>query len=204
MKFIVIDIETTGINTTEDDVLSISAVIEDTKELKPIEELPTFNYAILHDRITGSPFALNMNKELIAKISNRLTEIASNKPYTECDINFTYPAIIADAFHSWLFKNNVGYETQTYAGKNIASFDIPFLKNRIPGWLEKIPMKQRTIDPAILCVDWENDIEMPNLQTCVNRIRDDDTEVTHNSLEDCYNTLLVIRKITKNYTVKLF
>jgi oligoribonuclease (3'-5' exoribonuclease) len=203
MKFIVIDIETTGINTTEDDILSISAVIEDTKELKPIEELPKFNYAILHERITGNPFALNMNKELISKISNRLLEVKSHKPYTECDIDFTYLDIIKDAFLSWLFRNNIGYETQTYAGKNIASFDIPFLKNRIPGWAESISMKQRTIDPAILCVDWENDIEMPNLQKCMDRTIEQGI-VTHDGLQDCYDTLQVIRKITKNYTVKLF
>ncbi len=204
MKFIVIDIETTGIDMVKDDVLSISAIIEDTKELKPLEELPKFNYAILHERISGSPFAINMNKELISKISKRLLEIKNNKFYTETDIDFIHPDMIADAFYSWLLNNNLDYKTQTYAGKNIASFDIPFLKNRILGWEEQILMKQRTIDPAILCVDWENDNELPNLKVCMNRTKSDNTEVTHIGLQDCYDTLQIIREVTKNYTVKLF
>jgi oligoribonuclease (3'-5' exoribonuclease) len=70
MKYVSIDLETTGLETENHQVLSIGAVIEDT--LNPhvkVEDLPTFHGVIVHNELTGSPFALNMNRDLIEKIS---------------------------------------------------------------------------------------------------------------------------------------
>jgi len=68
MKYISIDLETTGLDPENCQILTIGAVIEDTNNIKPMEELPTFHAAILHRRIEGSPFAINMNKEIIESI----------------------------------------------------------------------------------------------------------------------------------------
>ena len=69
MKYVSIDIETTGINREKCQVLSIGAVIEDTNNPRPIEELPKFHAAIVgREGLYGEPFALNMNKSLIENI----------------------------------------------------------------------------------------------------------------------------------------
>lgn len=68
MKFISIDIETSGLDTEKYDVLSIGAIIEDTNNKLPYEDLPKFNVAIKRQEITGSPFAINMNRDLIESI----------------------------------------------------------------------------------------------------------------------------------------
>ena len=68
MKYVSIDIETTGLDPEKCDVLSIGAVIEDTNNPLPLDQLPSFHVAIKRENISGSLFAINMNKELIETI----------------------------------------------------------------------------------------------------------------------------------------
>jgi len=68
MRYISLDIETTGLDSERYDVLSIGAIIEDTNNKLPYEELPKFHAAIKRQEITGSPFAINMNRDLIESI----------------------------------------------------------------------------------------------------------------------------------------
>lgn len=68
MKYISIDIETTGLDPETCQILSVGAVIEDTNNLLPIEELPRIHIAILRENIAGSMFAINLNKSLIESI----------------------------------------------------------------------------------------------------------------------------------------
>jgi oligoribonuclease len=68
MKYVSIDIETTGLDPINHKTLSIGAIIEDTNNPLPFEELPKFHVAILHNELVGSPFAINMNKDLIETI----------------------------------------------------------------------------------------------------------------------------------------
>src|SRR5699024_6968893 len=68
MKYISIDIETTGLNPNNCQILSFGAVLEDTNKNVPVEELPFFHCAILREKIEGEPFALNMNRDLLSKI----------------------------------------------------------------------------------------------------------------------------------------
>ena len=65
MKYISIDIETTGLDPSTCQILSVGAIIEDSNNIQSYEDLPKFHVAIKHDQITGSPFAINMNRELI-------------------------------------------------------------------------------------------------------------------------------------------
>lgn len=65
MKFISIDVETTGLDPEFNQILSIGAVIEDTLNPLPFEELPKFHAVIRRESVYGSIFALNLNKDLI-------------------------------------------------------------------------------------------------------------------------------------------
>jgi hypothetical protein len=67
MTYVSIDIETTGLGENTQ-TLSIGLVVEDTNNLKPFEELPKLEIAIIHERLEGEIFALNMNRDLISDI----------------------------------------------------------------------------------------------------------------------------------------
>ena len=69
MKYISIDIETTGLDPENNDILSIGAIVEDSNNPLPFDQCPKFHVAIIREQLTGSPFALNLNKELIESIS---------------------------------------------------------------------------------------------------------------------------------------
>lgn len=65
MKYVSIDIETTGVDYKKDQILSIGVVIEDTNNIVPIENLPSLHLVIIRDRLEGNVFALDMNKDII-------------------------------------------------------------------------------------------------------------------------------------------
>jgi oligoribonuclease len=79
MKYISIDIETTGLDPDFNQILSIGAVIEDTLNPLPFEELPKFHAVIKRESVYGSIFALNLNKDLIQAMKDyseaRTTEL---------------------------------------------------------------------------------------------------------------------------------
>ena len=79
MKYVSIDIETTGLDREVCQVLEISVVIEDTRNLKPVEELPHLDLIIEHDTIVGQPYAINMN----ARIFKILAEMQDIKDKAE-------------------------------------------------------------------------------------------------------------------------
>lgn len=68
MIYVSIDIETTGLDNENTQTLSIGLVVEDTNNLKPFDELPKLEIAIIRERLEGEIFALNMNKDLISDI----------------------------------------------------------------------------------------------------------------------------------------
>lgn len=68
MIYVSIDIETTGLDNENSQTLSIGLVVEDTNNLKPFDELPKLEVAIIRERLDGEIFALNMNRDLISDI----------------------------------------------------------------------------------------------------------------------------------------
>ena len=109
MKYVSIDIETTGIDREKCQILSIGAVIEDTENPRPIEELPKFHAAInMRDRqgFYGEPVALHMNAELIGNIvkySKTKTVEEGETLKSELGMNFLDEDQIAIAFYYWMY-----------------------------------------------------------------------------------------------------
>ena len=205
MKYISIDIETTGLDPELNDVLSIGAIIEDSANPLPYEECPKFHAAIVRHQITGSPRAINMNADLIEAIGGWLEpkdEYSRNEIETTTGLTFYYEENVVLAFHKFLFENGLTDSAEvtskmkpvtiTVAGKNFASFDKLFLE-RLPRWKQAIRIKQRILDPAILYVDWKTDSDVPNLDKCKERAGIQGA-VTHNALEDAWDVIEVLRK----------
>ena len=112
--YVSVDIETTGIDD-DSHILQIAAVYDDLKT--PINELPKFNHAIKYEKLTHcEPYALGMNAELLKKMMNK--DFPTSSPHDSCV-----------AFLNWLLSLGFNTKDRTlFAGKNVASFDIPKLK----------------------------------------------------------------------------
>jgi len=221
MKYLSIDIETTGLDPETNQILSIGAIVEDTDNKLSFEEIPKFHACILAEQLVGSPFAINMNKDLIEAMVQYQT---AHDPDKKRDLvqmtgmHFLHKEDVVEAFYDFLFENgfvNFGLDMnrqikvkngRTYpcltskmkpvsinvAGKNFGTFDKIFLE-RLPRWKQAIRIRQRIIDPSILFVDWKSDDSMPSLDTCKKRGNLEGV-VTHNALEDAWDVIQLLRK----------
>ena len=205
MIYVSIDIETTGLDPETCQILQIGAAIENTRSVK--SDMPTFQCIIEHDHVSGSPFALNMNRVILEKIGELERADRADRSEIRKKHNIIPANLVAKSFRMWLEANGVTAEegspvSITVAGKNFASFDKLFLQ-KLPGWNSLIRIKSRVIDPAVLCMDWENDKSLPNLDTCMQRSQVEGS-VTHDALQDAVDVIRVMRGITRNYTTIYF
>ena len=222
MRYISIDIETTGLDPENCQVLSIGAVIEDTNDIKPISDLPTFHGVVLHNTIEGNPCSLNMNKDLIELISRYQTsKTKEDRDLIESTsgVKFHKKEDIIEAFYHWLVENGFvefdgidsgGYVKMengkmlpvitnktkpihiTAAGKNFATFDLKFLE-KMPRWKQLIKVRQRILDPSILYVDWKQDEVPPSFILCKKRA-DLPEELAHDAVKDSQDVISLLRK----------
>lgn len=200
MKYIVIDIETTGTDPNKNQILELGAIFEDTNTKLPIEEIPKFKCIIEHQNYIGSAYAINMNQRIFKIIS----DYKSIKNHIE-QANFRTlhniltPHFAVMKFAEWVqsvyFQNNDNNlkftDNINIAGKNYGVFDKLFLDN-LEYWKQTINCERRFIDPAILFTDWKNDSRLPSLDQCLERANIK-RQVTHNALEDAIDVLLCLR-----------
>jgi DNA polymerase III alpha subunit (gram-positive type) len=202
MKYVSIDIETTGLDPETCQVLQVGAVIEDTEQVLPIDQLPRFNCIVENQSYTGSPYALWLNSNLLKKLGD-MESLKKDERLDYRKANNILPVgTVAASFNIWLIANGftqseTGGVTINVAGKNFASFDKQFLV-KLPNWTSKIQMRQRIMDPAILFMDWTNDSALPNLNSCLQRAQLAG-EVTHDAVDDAIDVVRVIRAATSNY-----
>lgn len=195
MKYVSIDIESSGIDPNKDEILSVGLAIEDTNNILPLEEIPQIEFVIIKDRIEGNVFALNMNKKLIGKINGFNLSKNKSKYQSEHNCVFVPLDVLAVAVRDFLEDNGLDCrEKINVAGKNFAGFDNQFLK-KVPDWNKYIKTHQRVIDPATSFVDWHWDENLPNLSGCKERAGLDMLEVTHNAKEDALDVVKVLRKL---------
>jgi DNA polymerase III epsilon subunit-like protein len=195
MKFASIDIETTGLSQENSDILQFAIVLDDLKNPRPLEELPRFQAIFMQDTYKGNPFALSMHSEIFKKI-----DIANKKNLEYCpnqDIHFMPIEHLPTALTAFFLKNGYNQNDKNGniyinpAGKNLSSFDIPFLKSKIKDW-GSIYFLNRSIDPAILYFDLENDDSLPDMKKCMERAGIAG-EVAHTAIEDALVVVKLLR-----------
>jgi len=223
MKYVVIDLETTGVpgknGAVEDlQIIEFGAVIENTNNLLPVDDIPKYNRIIRHENYSGGAFAINMNARIFEILAKRETfrrgeeQDAYDKHHGIISINdlakdffeFLFPHFGEfnedDSFESVVERMNMFKQAPfviTPAGKNFDSFDRKFI-DIIPKWKNYVNLRHRTIDPTSMYIDWHNDDTPPGLGDCLSRagiIK----QVTHKAVEDCVDMLEVIRK---EYNIK--
>jgi hypothetical protein len=219
MKIVSIDVETTGLDSERNQILSIGAIIEDTEKKLSFEEIPKFNAIVLHHEITGSPRAIIMNKEIISLMSEYLEGDKEVRKKHDEHSGFQFLELddVAKTFFDFLWKNGLGYsmtdaaktvriiDGHSYpvfgsntksilvnvAGKNFGTFDKLFLE-KLPWWKKLIQPRQKIIDPATLCCDWHFEDALPSLKQCKERLGIKGI-VTHNALEDAWDVIQILR-----------
>ncbi len=68
MKYLSIDIETTGLDPEKCDILEVAAIIEDTEKKLPREECPTFHCYIDREYYNCDPFTCEMNFKIFKEL----------------------------------------------------------------------------------------------------------------------------------------
>ena len=186
MKYLSIDIETTGLDPESCQILEVAAILDDLKNPLPLERLPIFQQYLRYPVIIGQPFALSMHSEILKRLASKDQEEACG---TECD-----PEVLVFRFRRWLEAQGIDLkQSLTPAGKNFGSFDLQFLK-RLPEWgcsQYGVRLKHRSLDPSILYFDPEIDDQLPDSLTCMQRAGIEGP-VAHTAVEDA---LVVVRLI---------
>jgi oligoribonuclease len=222
MKYVSIDIETTGLNPSDSDILEFVAVLDDTEKDELVKDLPYFRAVLLKPRYSTDAFCAHLHHTLWEEI-----RIACQKSFNICEGSFwgrydvkkgdimvwenieenkasqfpltlyTVPEMLRIRFVEWLTKQTGNTDSITPAGKNFGAFDLQFL-NALPCRLgpDKWPFKHRALDPSSLYYE-KGDMCLPNLQTCLTRARII-SEVQHTALEDARDIVRVIRYALKN------
>ena len=184
MRYVSVDLETTGLDPLKNDIIEFGAVLDDLKNPRPLEELPRFHAYICKEEYTGQPFALSMHPTIFRRIAER-----------EEGYDYVYPNNLGKAFQTFLIKNGYVLEKDrivriNVGGKNFASFDLQFLKNQT-NFLNSVRISHKILDPGILCLE-EDDESIPCLRQCLERVGIV-KEVSHNTIDDAMDVVKVLR-----------
>ena len=179
--YVSIDIETTGLNPENCQVLEIGAVIDDA--VTPIEDCPTFHCYVDHGLILGEPYAVSMHPTILRRIATH------EEGYT-----YLQPWEVATRFRDFLKENGLDPENEKVfvAGKNYAGFDARFLR-KLTNWDKHVRVHHRILDPAAMYWQPEVDgVELPDTKTCMERAGISG-EVAHTAVEDATVVVRLIR-----------
>lgn len=196
MRYVSIDIETSGLNPEAHNVIEFGAVVDDM--VTPINDLPRFHRYVVQDSYCCQAGAIAMNKDIFEILS----KYDKNIPMKAQEYPFTDNNLLISEFITWLVQNNVicseeNPETFTVAGKNFFGFDLHFIRKLSFG--HKLRIKHRGIDPGTLYWNPFSDNEIPDLQECLRRAGIDEI-VTHTSVEDA---LCVVKLVRSRYGISL-
>jgi DNA polymerase III epsilon subunit-like protein len=174
MKYVSIDIETTGLEWEKHQMIEFGAVLEDTENPLPIEDLPRLRILVVHEDYVSNPYCIKLHSKLFDELG-KYTDIYTPTE-VECGVWVVPhgPSGLARVFTQWLKK--VGYlkrddlgttspKKVVVAGKNYNGFDAKFLEYYFN---YRIAIHHRVLDPMPLFVKPE-DKTPPNLAECAKR-----------------------------------
>lgn len=143
MKFVSVDIETTGLDSEEHQILSIGMVVVDTDKIFHVDRLPMREWRLYWHELVGHPVALAMNAQLIS-------DMVENPQDTH------HPENVVDSISAWLDEQGVDGPI-TWAGKNVTGFDLQFLRH-LPDWQHLIDSHHRVLDPGSMFCGPDDDV----------------------------------------------
>lgn len=218
MKYVSIDIETTGLDMDKHQIVEIGAVIDELGSDIPLEDLPKFRAVLIHEDMTMGSYCANLHRDLwpeilAAKKYMGGAAYATGKYYKESnkispafsvDLTSHYltPNLLEHYLYKWLCfiicskdpffpEHNLPAPIKiNVAGKNPAGFDIPFIE-ALPNWQGLIKFHRRVFDPASHYA-LDTDKNLPDLQECLKRAGIDKV-VSHTAVDDALDVVRLIR-----------
>ena len=185
MRYISIDIETTGLHRENDQIIEFGAILEDTNNPLSYEDSSKFHVYLKYDRYSGGAYALAMNQKIF-------DILAKNK-----DSDIIPSEELIPKFMGWLSLYLV-YGSFTVAGKNFRDFDYEFLINHYRyqnvewTWDKCIKTERRVLDPAVLFWNPLEDKKLPSQDECLVRAGIDG-KVDHTALGDAWQVIQLLR-----------
>ena len=201
MRYVSIDIETTGLDPDKCQIIELAAVIDDL--VTPFEELPKFRYLVkeaAEPLYRGEPYALSMHAALFREIATR--SAVPFDPYRSYLINediLESEARLTGCLRNWLKEYGVTPDLFLAAGKNFAGFDARFMR-RLPQ-ADLFTWEHRVLDPGPLYM-LPTDTIVPSTNTCIERAKMQGMEI-HNIPGDphtaLYDALMVCALIRNHF-----
>jgi oligoribonuclease len=193
VKYLSVDIETSGLNPETCQILQVAAVYDDLNVQAPIAELPKLEFYVKEPTYKGEAYALAMNAGIFKKLAGK-------------ELNYLNCCCHDDVIYrlcNWL-TSEVGLEKEgktelnrgtvkvNVAGKNFANFDNLFFR-KIKGYGEAIAFHHRILDVSSLYFDPKLDTKcLPSTEECMKRAKIPGP-VAHTALEDAINVVELIR-----------
>jgi oligoribonuclease len=175
MKYLSIDIETTGLDPEKHQILEFAAVYDDLENPIPIEQLPTFSRRIYWDDLIINQYCLELHQQLLQEINDVVRDTKLGNDITTIDQ-------LAGHFGAWLARNSSG-NNYNVAGKNFAGFDGLFLK-KVPDFP---PWFYRVIDVGSMYFGVV-DYRLPSLSDIVGK------QTKHRAIDDALDVVKAIRE----------
>lgn len=177
LKYVALDVETTGRDPSKHQVLELALVVE-TDWATPVADLPCLRLTVDHPLICGEVKALTMNRDLLAEICQRGGDATRRDGWGRVRL-----------FLSKFFGPD---EKVTVAGKNAAGFDLPFCEATFEGW-ERRRFFHRVLDVGSLYCDPFADAHLPDTAECMRRAGLPG-DVPHTALDDARLVVQMIRR----------
>ncbi|WP_400192549.1 exonuclease domain-containing protein [Hymenobacter sp. B81] len=187
MRYVSLDLEMTGNNPERHQIIELAAVVEDTKRLLPLDELPTFRRAVRHAEYVGTAGALALN----ARLLRELADSEADQPDI-CTAQELLPQLRAWLLAQGFRPDKHDRITVTLAGKNLGSFDLLFLR-QLPGWGGLVRAEPALLDPAAFYLNWRKDTRLPTMSICKARAKFADQTVAHQAVADALDVIRLLR-----------
>jgi oligoribonuclease len=190
VRYVSLDLETSGSDPLRHQVLELAAVVEDTRRTAttPLAELPAFRRALRYHELTGTPGALALNARLLVELADKSRADAPD---------ICRPEEVLAQLREFLLAN--GFKTDkkdcvsiTLAGKNVGTFDLLFLR-QLPGWGTLVKAEPAVLDPAAFYLNWHKDSRLPSMLICQARAGDAEPHVAHEALADALEVVRLLR-----------
>lgn len=171
-------------------VLELAAIVEDTKHTAttPLAELPSFRRALRHPEICGTAGALALNARLLEELSDKNKRDVPDICRPEEVLPQLREFLLANGFR----PNKKDCLSVVIAGKNVATFDLLFLR-QLPGWGTLLKAEPATLDPAAFYLNWHKDSRLPTMLICQARAGNAEPHVAHEALADAQEVIRLLR-----------
>ena len=172
MKYLSIDIETTGLDYKVNQLIEIGVVLADTNDNSvPVENLPGLRILIPHDQYVINTYCMKLHEKLWPELNAAAKALKDSGVYSTKMTSVTYASapghieyVLRDWFREVDFDAGVLGKRLTVAGKNFFGFDHKFLAPVLP----EVKFHHRYIDPVMLFAK-PDDHQLPDLKECCKR-----------------------------------